>query len=581
MNRSTIILAASVCACSTVTANAGEGPCDIYARANTPCVAAHSLTRALFSNYSGNLYQVRRADGTTKDVPVEKMGGYVKSSVQDEFCAGTSCTISIIYDQSSYKNDLKKSPVVYWLKEGGKEAVANKAPIYINGRKAYGFYRDAWSATGYRNNNTKGVATGDQEESMYMVVDGKHYNNSCCFNYGNAETSGNDDGPGTMECVYFGDDTDWGGPGQGKGPWVAADLEDGVFKGNDAGYLWGRTHTTPWPNALTIDANYATAMLKGPNDGTFALKGGDAQKGKLTTMWDGPRKKGYSPRKLQGAIVLGNGGDGSDGGAGTFFEGVMTIGNPPDSVDDLVQANIVAAGYGSKISMDDTVPIAPFKDTLSIPGKIEAEDYDKGENGRGFMDTDIEHENTIYRNDNAGLDSADGAIVYGYISEGDWLRYTINVTSAESLDVVSRVASAGDNGQFSILLDEKSIASVTVPNTGDWKTFENVKATIAPLSKGPHVLKIKMDNPYFNLDWIEFSEHKTEVDTVPQALAQQAFLTFNKTYTVFDVQGNKIATFQTIDFKSEWNKLQPRLSKGIYVIKSGNKVFRIITKGQF
>jgi hypothetical protein len=49
---------------------------------------------------------------------------------------------------------------------------------------------------------------------------------------------------------------------------------------------------------------------------------------------------------LEGSIVLGTGGDGSDFGKGTFFEGVMTSGNPPDSVDDAVQANIVAAGYG-------------------------------------------------------------------------------------------------------------------------------------------------------------------------------------------------------------------------------------------
>ncbi len=552
---------------------ASEGPCDIYARAGTPCVAAHSLARALFGNYNGNLYQVRRADGSTKDVPVIKMGGYAKSSVQDEFCAGTSCTISIIYDQTSYKNDLKKSPPVFWLKEGGKEAIANKAPAYANGHKVYGFYRDAWSATGYRNNNTKGVATGDEEESMYMVVDGRHYNNSCCFNYGNAETTGNDDGPGTMECVYFGDDVDWGGPGQGTGPWVAADLEDGVFKGDDAGYMWGKTHTTPWPNALTIDADYATAMLKGPNDGTFVLKGGSAQKGKLTTMWDGPRKKGYSPRKLQGAIVLGNGGDGSDGGAGTFYEGVMTIGCPPDSIDDKVQANIVAAGYGSKVDLSaDTVPIAPFKDTLSIPGKIEAENYDKGENGRGFMDNDVENENAIYREDNAGLDSAGDAIVYAYAYEGDWLRYTVNVTSAESLEVVTRIASAGDNGQFSILVDEKSIATVAVPNTGDWKTFENVKTIIAPIAKGPHTLKIQVDKPYFNLDWVEFSEHKAEELSLAQPMLLQAAI---KTYTVFDIQGNRITSFEARDLNSGWSEIQQGLRNGIYIVKDRNRTIQI------
>jgi hypothetical protein len=32
--------------------------------------------------------------------------------------------------------------------------------------------------------------------------------------------------------------------------------------------------------------------------------------------------------------------------ADTLFEAVITIGNPPDSVDDAIQANIVAAEYG-------------------------------------------------------------------------------------------------------------------------------------------------------------------------------------------------------------------------------------------
>jgi non-reducing end alpha-L-arabinofuranosidase len=47
---------------------------------------------------------------------------------------------------------------------------------------------------------------------------------------------------------------------------------------------------------------------------------------------------------LQGAIILGAGGDGSNGGTGTFYEGIITKGNPSDDIDDAIQANIVAAG---------------------------------------------------------------------------------------------------------------------------------------------------------------------------------------------------------------------------------------------
>ena len=36
----------------------------------------------------------------------------------------------------------------------------------------------------------------------------------------------------------------------------------------------------------------------------------------------------------------------SNTGEGTFFEGCMTAGVPPDTSNEAVQANIVAAGYG-------------------------------------------------------------------------------------------------------------------------------------------------------------------------------------------------------------------------------------------
>jgi len=318
------------------------GPCDIYASGNTPCVAAHSTTRALFGSYDGNLYQVRRAsDKATKDIPVLEPGGYASSATQDSFCAGTSCTISLIYDQSPNGNHLSKAPAGGWLHNGGLEANAAAAKITVNGHSVYGVYTtsnfdDEVGAVGYRNNNTKGIAKGDEPEAMYMVASGKHYNQWCCFDYGNAETTNHDDGPATMETLYFGNSTQWG-RGSGSGPWVMADLEDGVFAGGSS--------AAPATNTSLVAA-YITAMLKGPSGNSFALKGGDAQAGKLATKYSGPRPAGYSPQKKQGAIVLGIGGDNSHTGEGTFFEGCITSGVPSDASDDAVQANIVAAGYG-------------------------------------------------------------------------------------------------------------------------------------------------------------------------------------------------------------------------------------------
>ena len=48
-----------------------QGPCDIYAAGGSPCVAAHSSTRALSAAYNGPLYQVlRQSDGKTLDIGV-------------------------------------------------------------------------------------------------------------------------------------------------------------------------------------------------------------------------------------------------------------------------------------------------------------------------------------------------------------------------------------------------------------------------------------------------------------------------------------------------------------------------------
>jgi hypothetical protein len=194
------------------------GPCDIYQSASTPCVAAHSTVRALYGTYNGRLYQVQRvADNATKDIYPLGPGGFADSSAQDTFCAQTNCTISLIYDQSSQHNDLSVSPPATQIPNGGTPALANSAKITMAGSyPVYGMYGGGGVA--YRNDNTTGVATGNSAEAMYMVVDGARYSGTCCFDYGNAEANAMDDGNGTMEAVYWGSDTYWGGQGQGSGP---------------------------------------------------------------------------------------------------------------------------------------------------------------------------------------------------------------------------------------------------------------------------------------------------------------------------------------------------------------------------
>ncbi|ACU74019.1 Xylan 1,4-beta-xylosidase [Catenulispora acidiphila DSM 44928] len=322
------------------------GPCDIYASGGTPCVAAHSTTRALYGSYNGSLYQVRRAsDSATANIGVLSAGGYANAAAQDSFCANTSCVITVIYDQSGRGNNLTDAPA--GGAAGGPDNLANAyaAPTVLNGHKAYGVYVAA--GTGYRNDHTNGIATGDNAEGEYAVFDGTHYNGGCCFDYGNAETNNNDDGNGTMEAIYFGNIKVWG-YGSGNGPWIMADMENGLYSGQNAGYN---------ANDPTINYRYTTAIIKGTAN-KWAIRGGNAQSGGLSTFYSGPRPNvsGYNPMRKQGAIILGIGGDNSKGSAGTFYEGVMTSGYPSDATENSVQANIVAAGYSSGSSSGGLTP---------------------------------------------------------------------------------------------------------------------------------------------------------------------------------------------------------------------------------
>ncbi len=328
-----------------------EGPCDIYAAAGAPCVAAHSTTRALYVSYNGPLYQVlRQSDGKTLDIgvvqpvasPVPGAGGYADAAAQDAFCANTYCWITTIYDQSPKHNDLTQAP------RGGFSGpalggfnnlpLADMAPITIMGHKAYGVFIEP--GMGLRTDDPRGTAVDDQAEGQYWVVNGHHFNSGCCFDYGNAEIDSRDDDNGTMETAYFGNATPWFS-GSGSGPWIMTDQEN-----NLVGCV-NQDGSKGCPNLPSIPWRFVTAMAKGEPHRWTSL-GGDSQRGALSVMFDGQRVNStYDPMRKQGAILLGNGGDNSNASQGTFYEGATTAAGtfPSDATDQQVQANIVAARY--------------------------------------------------------------------------------------------------------------------------------------------------------------------------------------------------------------------------------------------
>jgi len=346
-----------------------KGPCDIYATAGDPCVAAHSTTRALYASYNGPLYEVlRQSDGKTLDIgivqpvasPLPDAGGYADAAAQDAFCANTYCWISKIYDQSPKHNDLTQAP------RGGFSGpalggfnnlpLADTAPITIMGHKVYGVF--IAPGMGLRIDDAKGTAVDDQPEGQYWVINGRHFNSGCCFDYGNAEIDSRDDDNGTMETAYYGNSPGWY-RGEAPGPWVMTDQENNLVGcvNPDGSRLCVNLPTITW--------RFVTAIAKGQPH-RWTSMGGDAQQGALSVMFDGPRVNAtYDPMRKQGAILLGNGGDNSNASQGTLYEGAMTAAGsfPTDATDQLVQANVVAARYDVQ-----PLSIAPASATTAPPG---------------------------------------------------------------------------------------------------------------------------------------------------------------------------------------------------------------------
>jgi endoglucanase len=87
----------------------------------------------------------------------------------------------------------------------------------------------------------------------------------------------------------------------------------------------------------------------------------------------------------------------------------------------------------------------------------------------------------------------------------DWMDYSVNVASAGSYTVNFRVASMFTGAQFQLRNSSGSVlATVTVPNTGNFQSWQTVSATVS-LPAGTQTLRIitTQANGGWNINWFE------------------------------------------------------------------------------
>lgn len=136
---------------------------------------------------------------------------------------------------------------------------------------------------------------------------------------------------------------------------------------------------------------------------------------------------------------------------------------------------------------------------VSLPGTIQAENFDEGgaevayhdatsgnSGGKYRLTTDVDIESTS---------DTGGGFNLGWMSVGEWLKYTVNVGTAGTYDIEFRIASSGGGGTFHLESNGvNKTGTLSIPNTGAWQKWVTVNKAGVSLSAGQQVFRIVMDS---------------------------------------------------------------------------------------
>ena len=146
----------------------------------------------------------------------------------------------------------------------------------------------------------------------------------------------------------------------------------------------------------------------------------------------------------------------------------------------------------------------------TIPGQIEAEDYDEGGENIAFYDATSGNSGGQYRTDNVDVQTtsdAGGGYNVGWTSNGEWLEYTVDVASTSTYKLEIRSAGTG-TGTIEISFNDGAVSTgdITLPSTGAWQTWTTVEVTGLSLSAGEQVMRIDLKSGGFNMNYVNIVE---------------------------------------------------------------------------
>lgn len=154
---------------------------------------------------------------------------------------------------------------------------------------------------------------------------------------------------------------------------------------------------------------------------------------------------------------------------------------------------VVDQAFAGLHSLRFMVAQAPFGGTpWPLPGTIKAVDFDEGGEQISY------HDNTAGCDGLCSYRTAEvdyyGTTVW-HTSIGEWMEYTVDVTTTGVYTMSFRVGSQEGGGTFHLEVDGvNATGPLTVPTTGSWAAFQTVTKTGVSLTAGRHILRLVVDD---------------------------------------------------------------------------------------
>ena len=171
------------------------------------------------------------------------------------------------------------------------------------------------------------------------------------------------------------------------------------------------------------------------------------------------------------------------------------------------------ASDGSLITSSTAVVNVSF----TIPGRIQAEDYNTGGEGIGTHDLTSGNTGAAYRADNVDIEASTdigGGHLVGWTDAGEWLSYNVNVASSGLYSISARMASGvAGNKSFSVSIDGTTVGTFNFGDGSGWQTWKDVVVSNVNLSSGTHDLRINITAGQFNLNYLTITPVVTNVLT--------------------------------------------------------------------